>query len=179
MTTVVEEVKPNTSTDYDTGLPSSGNDADREAHFRFGFLNESLAAIKLAGQSKTLTEIERGLAKREEIAQKLRWRASDKAHSAARRRAGRNAKRPAYIEEEQYISRFCRGQMQSVATTRYGIKKLIERDPRPSIETVREMLEHWIDRVVEWACCVDANDQIFEVCPPIFHETFNGSAVPV
>ena len=170
MTNVVDKCNPKALTDYDTGIPYWGNDPDREAHFRKGFLVEAHAAIKLAGGSKTLTEFLKGLRKREDVAQKLRWRANDKSHIAARKRAGRNARQTTFTEEEQCLSRFCRGQMQSVATTRSGIEKLIELDKRPSIEAVRQLLETWFGHLLAWACFTDANDKVSEVCPPFLHE---------
>ncbi len=170
MTNVVDKVNPKALTDYDTTIPYWGNDPDREANYRKGFLVEAHAAIKLAGGSKTLTEFLKGLRKREDAAQKLRWRAGNNAMSAARKRAGRKATQTTFTEEEQCLSRFCRGQMQSVATTRSGIEKLIERDKRPSIEAVRQLIESWFDHLLQWACCTAPDDKVSEVCPPFLHE---------
>lgn len=156
--------------DYDSCIYFP-NDPNREAAYRVGWLSEAMAAVRVANSSKSLFTLEKKLTKRETRASNLRFRASRQACQAAWKRCGRKPGKPVYTEFEQLRSRLTRGQMQSVSTILYAIKKLIALDRPPSIETVREMLEKWFNNTLEWAVCTDANDQSIAQSPEFLHES--------
>lgn len=153
--------------DYDTGL-SRPNDLDREAFYRLGFWLEAIAANRLAQSAESTRELVESLTARETKSYKIRAKASDMSLRTAARRAGRSHKL-SFVESENCIARFVRGQNQSAATTKYGVVRMVDGTRGISINTIRAAIQGWLQLVIQWACCADPNNE-YETCPPFLHE---------
>ena len=178
MTSVVTCDNPENLTRYDSGLKFP-NDPDREAHYRAGWLIEALACLNTAERSHSTSQLMKRLNRRENAAHASRLTACHQAYKTARKRAGRNARRPLFSEDEQCVSRLNRGRMQAVSTIKYALVEMLGKSKtQQTMESVCQLLDCWLDEVFEWAVCTDPNDSVGKVCPKFLHESAAfGSAV--